>query len=157
MMNNVRNVVLEDVCEEITVGHVGPMATKYLPEGIPFLRSQNVRPFKFDPKELKYISEEFHGKLKKSALSPGDVVVTRTGANVGQCCLIPKGLTVANCSDLVILRASKDLDPRYLMYVLNSPHGRAQIDGGLLASKSRARATGPLIVYRHGGSVTYSA
>lgn len=104
-----RKVILEDVCDEITVGHVGPMADSYLPTGIPFLRSQNVRPFKFDPKEIKYVSPEFHAKLKKSALKPGDVVVTRTGANVGQCCIIPKDLDVANCSDLVILRASKEV------------------------------------------------
>ena len=126
-----RIVILDDVCDEITVGHVGPMADKYLPDGVPFLRSQNVRPFRFDPKEIKYVSPEFHSKLKKSALKPNDVVVTRTGANVGQCCIIPKELPVANCSDLVILRASKELAPHYLMYLLNSPHGRASIDGDL--------------------------
>lgn len=129
--SKIRRVILEDVCDEITVGHVGPMADKYLPDGIPFLRSQNVRPFKFDPKEIKYVSPEFHAKLKKSALKPKDVVVTRTGANVGQCCIIPKELPIANCSDLVILRASNELDPHYLMYVLNSPHGRASIGGDL--------------------------
>lgn len=126
-----RRVILDDVCDEITVGHVGPMADKYLPDGVPFLRSQNVRPFRFDPKEIKFVSPEFHAKLKKSALKPNDVVVTRTGANVGQCCIIPKELPVANCSDLVILRASKELAPHYLMYLLNSPHGRASIDGDL--------------------------
>lgn len=126
-----RRVTLDAVCDEITVGHVGPMADKYLPEGIPFLRSQNVRPFKFDPNEIKYVSPEFHAKLKKSALKPNDVVVTRTGANVGQCCIVPKELPVANCADLVILRASRELDPHYLMYVLNSPHGRASIGGDL--------------------------
>ena len=37
---------LEDVCQYITVGHVGPMAHEYTSSGVPFLRSQDVRPFR---------------------------------------------------------------------------------------------------------------
>jgi type I restriction enzyme S subunit len=129
-----RTVRLEDVCEHITVGHVGPMADQYVQSGIPFLRSQNVRPFRFDPTEIKFITPEFHGKLKKSALRPTDVVVTRSGANTGQCCIIPPGLTDANCSDLVILRPSAKLNPWFLMYVLNSDWGRATIAGGVVGA-----------------------
>ena len=35
-----RKVKLKEVCDRITVGHVGPMADRYTPDGIPFLRSQ---------------------------------------------------------------------------------------------------------------------
>jgi type I restriction enzyme, S subunit len=125
---------LEEVCEHITVGHVGPMVDQYREAGIPFLRSQNVRPFRFDPAELKFISPEFHTKLKKSALRPRDVVVTRSGANTGQCCVIPPQLSQANCSDLVIFRPSKMISPWYLMYVLNSDWGRAIIAGGVVGA-----------------------
>jgi type I restriction enzyme, S subunit len=68
------NVALGDVCREVTVGHVGPMLGEYVDEGIPFLRSQNVRDFRIDPANLRFVSREFHTRLKKSALSPGDVV-----------------------------------------------------------------------------------
>ena len=129
-----RSSRLEDLCEHITVGHVGPMVTEYVDTGVPFLRSQNVRPFRFDPLELKFISPEFHAKLKKSALRPMDVVVTRSGANTGQCCVIPESLNVANCSDLVILRPSDRLDPWFLMYILNSDWGRATIAGGVVGA-----------------------
>ncbi|MEM9927979.1 MAG: restriction endonuclease subunit S, partial [Cyanobacteria bacterium P01_D01_bin.50] len=37
---------LEDICKKITVGHVGSMASKYKDSGIPFLRSQNILPFR---------------------------------------------------------------------------------------------------------------
>ena len=127
-------VSLEEVCEYVTVGNVGPMVDEYRQQGVPFLRSQNVRPFRFDPSELKFISAEFHRKLKKSALRPNDVVVTRSGANVGQCCRIPAQLTDANCSDLVIFRPSHRIDPRFLMYVLNSGWGRATIAGGVVGA-----------------------
>src|SRR5262249_47749015 len=36
-------VQFEEICDEITVGHVGPMAKEYVDTGVPFLRSQNVR------------------------------------------------------------------------------------------------------------------
>ena len=127
-------VQLEEVCEHITVGHVGPMVNEYIESGVPFLRSQNVRPFRFDPTELKFIAPAFHAKLKKSALRPMDVVVTRSGANTGQCCIIPPHLTDANCSDLVIIRPSERIDPWYLMYVLNSDWGRATIAGGVVGA-----------------------
>ena len=35
-----REIALGDVADEITVGHVGAMASEYVTEGIPFLRSQ---------------------------------------------------------------------------------------------------------------------
>ena len=132
--NNWPTVRLEEVCEYITVGHVGPMADQYLESGIPFLRSQNVRPFRFDPSELKFISRTFHSKLKKSALRPNDVVVTRSGANTGQCCIIPPRLVEANCSDLVIIRHSEKINPWFLMYLLNSDWGRAIIAGGVVGA-----------------------
>ena len=33
-----RDVALEDVADELTVGFVGPMASEYVDSGIPFLR-----------------------------------------------------------------------------------------------------------------------
>lgn len=132
--NSWPKVQLQEVCEHITVGHVGPMAHQYTATGIPFLRSQNVRPFRFDPTEIKYIFPDFHTALRKSALRPNDVVVTRSGANTGQCCIIPPQLKDANCADLVILRPSERINPWFLMYVLNSDWGRATIAGGVVGA-----------------------
>ncbi|TAK51820.1 MAG: restriction endonuclease subunit S [Gammaproteobacteria bacterium] len=114
-----REVLLEDVAADLTVGHVGPMASEYVEQGIPFLRSQNVEPLRINDKDLKFITEEFHGRLKKSALSPGDVVIVRTG-KPGACAVIPQTLPVSNCSDLVIVRCGPDIEPRFLAYYVNS-------------------------------------
>ena len=76
---NWRQVKLKSVCKKITVGHVGSMASEYVEGGIPFLRSQNILPFSLDLDSIKWITPEFHRKLKKSALFPGDVAVVRTG------------------------------------------------------------------------------
>lgn len=108
------------LCElaQLTVGHVGPMASEYVDDGIPFLRSQNVRPFALDLTDVKHISPAFHERLAKSALSSGDVVVVRTGTP-GAAAVIPDGLSPANCSDLVVIRPGPQLDPRYLCYFIN--------------------------------------
>ena len=72
-------VGLGQIAEEVTVGHVGPMTSEYVLVGIPFLRSLNIEPFRINLTDVQYISQEFHGRLKKSALKPGDVVIVRTG------------------------------------------------------------------------------
>ena len=72
---------------------------------------------------LKFIGEDFHTKLNKSALRPGDVVIVRTG-KPGACAVIPEWLEEANCSDLVVARCGPRLRPRFLCYVVNSIAGQ---------------------------------
>ena len=112
-------VPLQEVVETITVGFVGSMASEYQEEGIPFLRSLNVKPFQFSETDLKFITPEFHDRIRKSSLAPGDVVAVRTG-NPGASCVIPDSLTEANCSDLVVIRCNEDSDPHFVSYYINS-------------------------------------
>ena len=126
-----RQVKLKDVCLDVTVGHVGPMADEYVDDGIPFLRSQNILPFRLDDANLKFINEAFHKRLKKSALSPGDVVVVRTGYP-GTACVIPNRLPVANCADLVVIRPSHEIDSHYLCCIFNSEWGKSTVSGSLV-------------------------
>ena len=124
---------LGELVDEITVGYVGPMIDEYVDTGVPFLRSLNVKPHRFDSTDLRFISPEFHAKIRKSALSPGDVVAVRTGIP-GTSCVIPSGLETANCSDLVIFRCGEEVDPHYLSYYLNliaSSHLRHQSVGAV--------------------------
>lgn len=131
-MTTWRRVKLETVCTRITVGHVGSMATEYVKEGIPFLRSQNIAPFRVCLDDVKFIPPEFHQRLSKSALRPGDVAVVRTG-NPGVAAVVPAGLADANCADLVVITPSSgDLDPHYLAAVFNSTWGKAAVSGNLV-------------------------
>jgi type I restriction enzyme, S subunit len=114
-----QEVLLGDIATEVTVGFVGPMTGEYVPNGIAFLRSQNIEPYHLNLDGLIYINEAFHKKLKKSALKPGDVVVVRTGTP-GTAAVIPETLLEANCSDLVIIRPGDHLDPRFLAYYINA-------------------------------------
>jgi restriction endonuclease S subunit len=77
----------------------------------------------FDPERWR--------RLKKSALSPGDVVVVRTGYP-GTACVIPERLRVANGTDLVIIRPLQDIDSHYLCCFFNSTWGRGTVAGSLV-------------------------
>jgi type I restriction enzyme S subunit len=94
------------------------MATEYVEEGVPFLRSLNVREHRIDLTDVRYISAKFNARLRKSLLHPGDVVTVRTG-KPGTTAVVPPTLTMANCSDVVITRPGPDLDARWLSYYIN--------------------------------------
>ncbi|UML94188.1 restriction endonuclease subunit S [Shewanella xiamenensis] len=113
------DTVFSKLSREITVGFVGKMSDKYQDSGIKFLRSQNVRAFKFDPKNLLFISPEFHQEIYKSRLEAGDLAVVRSGAP-GTTCVIPADLGEANCSDLVIVRPNEKLIPGFGCIFMNS-------------------------------------
>ncbi|QPK62412.1 restriction endonuclease subunit S [Methylomonas sp. LL1] len=124
---------LGELANDITVGFVGTMASEYVSNGIPFLRSLNIKPYRFESTDLKYITKEFHEKIKKSALKPGDVAVVRTG-NPGASCVIPDSLAEANCSDLVVIRCGENLDPHFVSYYINSvthSHVKSQLVGAI--------------------------
>ncbi len=130
-MNGMRKTKLKDVCDRITVGHVGPMMDKYTGEGVPFLRSQNITPFRLHLDDIKFIPPDFHEKLRKSALHPGDVAVVRTGYP-GTACVIPDKFPELNCADLVVITPSKELNPYFLAALFNSVWGMATVAGNLV-------------------------
>jgi type I restriction enzyme, S subunit len=126
-------VPLEELCDRITVGHVGQMVDEYVDQGIPFLRSQNILPFQITTDNLKFIPLSFHKKLRKSALRPGDVAVIRTGYP-GTAAVIPQWLNDANCADLVVITPGRKLDAFFLAAVFNSTWGIASVGGRLVGS-----------------------
>lgn len=128
-----RVVTLDEVTHEVTVGFVGSMTQEYQDDGIPFLRSKNISPFKINTDDLKYVSPEFNQKIRKSKLKPGDVIIVRTG-KPGTCAVIPDWLEEANCSDVVIARCGPDINERYLAYYVNtaaSNHVNAHLVGAV--------------------------
>lgn len=102
------------------------MTQEYRDAGVPFLRSQDVKPHRIEPVDLKFISPEFHKQIAKSALRPGDVVVVRTGTP-GTAAVVPEWLPDANCADLVVIRPGPRVSPRFLAYFFNSRSGQHHV------------------------------
>lgn len=109
----------DQISVDVTVGFVGSMTKEYRDEGIPFLRSQNVRMDAFDSKGLKYITPLFHLQIYKSRLRANDLAVVRSGS-VGTTCVIPESLGESNCSDLVIIQSPLGILPELGSYYMNS-------------------------------------
>jgi len=97
---------LKEIAERVSVGHVGPTSQYYCApgEGIPFVRSQNVRPSRLVLDDVQYITPEFHHTLRKSQLRAGDLLVVRVGANRGDTCIVPDGTGPLNCANIVFAR-----------------------------------------------------
>lgn len=133
----------------LTVGFVGTMTKQYVQNGVPFLRSLNIKPFDIDIDNLKYISSEFNRKISKSVLHTGDIVIVRTGAP-GTCCVIPDKLDGCNCSDVVIVRANHRLvNPHYLAAYINFL-GQRQISNnkvGAIQKHFNVRSAEELLIY----------
>ena len=121
-----KRVKLEDIAE-LTVGFVGNMAKQYTKEGVKFLRSLNIKPYRIVEDDLKYVSKEFSKSLNKSVLHHNDVIIVRTGMP-GTCCVVPKNYEGCNCADVVLVRPNlKLVNPHYLAAYINI-FGRRQIE-----------------------------
>ncbi|HAV1553565.1 restriction endonuclease subunit S [Vibrio parahaemolyticus] len=75
----------------------------YTSEGIPFLRSQNVRNEGIKLDDIAYISDEIHQKMEKTKVLPGDVLLNITGASLGRSTIFPSNLVEANVSQHVTI------------------------------------------------------
>lgn len=115
---------LKNICSRITVGFVGKTVDKYRESGIPFLRSQNIRAFRYDSENLMFIDNDFHTQIKKSSISADDVAIVRSGYP-GTTCVIPKEIKIANCSDILVLTTKPDiLNPHFVAIFMNSQKGK---------------------------------
>lgn len=136
-----RETPIKTVSTKVTVGFVGSQAPHFVDAGVPLLRGQNVRPWRLDMRNLKYISAETHTAWSKSALQAGDVVIVRVGYP-GVAAVIPPNTGRLNAASLVIVRPDPAaLDPHFLAYLLNSPWGRAAVAARLVGSAQQVLNT----------------
>jgi type I restriction enzyme S subunit len=97
---------LEHISERVSVGHVGPTSQHYCSKemGVPFVRSQNVRPGRLEMDDVMSVTPAFHRSLKKSQLKAGDLLIVRVGANRGDACVVPPDIGPLNCANIVFAR-----------------------------------------------------
>lgn len=103
----------------VTVGIVHKPSEQYVDEGVPALRSLNVKPGAIREEELVYISEEANQELDGSQIHAGDLVAVRSG-DPGTTAVIPERLDGINCIDLLIIRQPTRYRSEFLCYLMNS-------------------------------------
>lgn len=92
-------------------------------KGVPFIRGEDVVGYSVDFNRVKmFINDNSHNILKRSALMPGDVLVTIAGT-IGRTGYIDKQSKPANCNQAVaFIRLPLDrVDPIWLCALLSSP------------------------------------
>jgi restriction endonuclease S subunit len=116
--------------------HPAEFSRRYSDDGWKVVRTQNVRPLRmdFDSNEV-FLSKKIANGLNKNHLRSGDILITRTGANFGQCSLFyAEEQPALATSHTFIVRANEKIESAYLALFLNTRQGRQLIDRGMYGS-----------------------
>lgn len=116
---------IQSVCEDIKVGIVIKPTQYYVNSGgIYSFRNANVRRGFIEDSDWAMISKEGHEKNKRSEVHTGDVLIARSGVNLGMASAVPEKFNGYNAIDVVIaVPKHKCVLSQYLAYYTNSPHG----------------------------------
>ena len=127
-------LTLEKLANKITVGFVGEASNEYVDEGVPYLRTQNVRVNHIDLSGLIFVNQAFHQKNQKSIIHPGDVVISRVGVNRGMAAVIPNTLKEANIANCLIVGQTTEINSYYLAFYMNMSYGKRPQFGASVGS-----------------------
>ena len=119
---------------QANIRHPKEIKRNYVENGVLLLRGQNVRPLSIDlTSNPVYISEEDAERLKENTIHYKDILIMRSGANVGQCAIYLENNPAISMSDTLIIR-SGTLNPFFLAIFLNTKYGTALIERGKYGS-----------------------
>ena len=119
---------------QVKIRHPKEIQRNYVDTGVLLLRGQNVRPLSIDlTSNPVYISEEDAERLKENTIRYKNILIMRSGANVGQCAIYLENNPAISMSDTLIIQ-SGDLNPFFLTIFLNTKYGKALIERGKYGS-----------------------
>ncbi len=111
------------ICQKVGAGSTpkGGSAV-YVPEGIKFLREQNVHDDGLHLDGVVYIDEKTHSAKAGSQVQPQDILMNITGGSIGRNALVPDDFDTANVNQHVLIIRLVDKELRhYLHYCFSSP------------------------------------
>jgi type I restriction enzyme S subunit len=93
----------------------------------------------FRSRSDRWMNEEQASRLNVNYLQPGDLLMARMPDPLGRTCMVPENIGRAvTVVDVAIIRITrKDVNPKFVMWLLNSPGIRQQIE--MLASGTTRR------------------
>lgn len=118
---------------QVNIRHPKEIKRNYVDNGVLLLRGQNVRPLSIDLTSNPVYIEEDAERLKENTIHYKDILIMRSGANVGQCAIYLEDSPAISMSDTLIIR-SGSLNPFFLAIFLNSRYGKALIERGKYGS-----------------------
>lgn len=126
---NAETVKIGDVCHDVKVGIVIKPTQYYVQSGgVRAFRNANVRRNYIEDNDWAMISQEGHKQNSRSEIHTGDVLIARSGVNLGMAAAVPERYDGYNAIDVVIAVPKQDMVlPRYLAYYTNSPYGISSV------------------------------
>ncbi len=86
------------------------------------VRTTNFKPNFLDLSIQQYVSEEtFNNRISRLKPMPNDILYSREGGILGIACIIPENVELCLGQRMMLMRTSKSNNPKFLMYILNSP------------------------------------
>ena len=116
---------LKHACENVFVGIAEAATFAYVDQGVPMLRSTDVRANRVRTDDIRCIDIAFADRLSSKQLRTDDIVTVRTG-NAGVSAVVPAAYDRGQCFTLVVSRPSRTNDSRYFCYWLNARPGQEQ-------------------------------
>ena len=94
--------------------------TDYVTEGVPVIRMVNVKPFRFVPDDLRFISEEKFSALRRHNILHNDVLLGKVGS-IGLCAIYPDSMPegMLATTGLCRFRVGEAVEHQYLCQFLN--------------------------------------
>jgi len=129
--SKIKKIVLKDIAS-IFSGQRPKGGVRNIEKGIPSLGGEHVlNSGEIKTYELKYISEEFHGKHIKARVIAKDIILVKDGATTGKVGIIPDNYPYYECNInehvFAIRINNKKAIPEFVFSVLYSDIGQQQI------------------------------
>lgn len=116
---------------KVKIKHPTEIKREYVDDGVLFLRAQNVRPLQIDIENNPvFISKNDAELLRNNQINKKNILLTRTGANFGQCTIYLANQKAIASSHTFIIN-SGELNPFFLAVFLNTIYGRKLINKGM--------------------------
>jgi type I restriction enzyme S subunit len=97
----------------------------YVPEGVTFIRSQNINSDRLLLENVVFISPSVNSTMKNSVVKPKDILLNITGASLGRSCVVPLDFEIGNVNQHVcIVRLKNENSPWFLQPIFSSFKGQ---------------------------------
>ncbi len=135
LLKNKQSLTLKEYCFFIKKGIFDLSPNNYQGDGIPFIRTSEIKNPQIDFSSTVFLSENIHSTNIKTELKPGDLVFTKIGAYIGDVAILPNEYPKYNFSQNVAgLRLKNKINGPYLLAFFLSKIGREQILRSLMLS-----------------------
>lgn len=133
--------IAESVKNGIYISRPGAM-----PDGVPILRINAVRPAELRLDEIRYSGKGIKNLQSEGALlEPGDLLFTRYSGSrdyVGVCAITPDNVDPLTYPDKLIRVRLKEVVPKYAMFAFSSPSVRSVVESSLCTTAGQVGISG---------------